>query len=458
MLESARLQPTFFTRERSLGFPTVLTFLLSGLQSAVQSELDQFFGNLRNRADSVRVVTAQAFSRARYKISALVFAEVNQQLMALVEEHLPVPRWQGLRVIAADGSTVRLTLMKDGVRAIVEGIAFGFYLPGIELFLDFALHEPVCNERQMLFEALDPLRADDLLVLDRGFPCRWLAAALTARRIHFCIRCDIANGFKAVRQFRQSGLSEQVVTLPASSGPDAADYECPATPTTVRLVRVVTPNGRVHVVMTSLIDAAQYPAAVFAALYHGRWRVEEAFKRIKHRLGLEHTSGLTWHAARQDFGAKAVCDNLNALAAYVATDACLDPDSPYKINRTQAFDKIKRQLGRWLLAAAATLRRVKALIQELAMNLQKFIPDRSQPRPHRPKPHRFHAYKPIWPRAKLRGLSTGPKPIIDTQQKGGREAPFLLLRHALSPPDRLIGFLSIESEQLSLSSGESLTT
>ena len=91
-------------------------------------------------------------------------------------------------------------------------------------------------------------------------------------------------------------------------------------------------------------------------------------------------SGLSWHAARQDFGAKAVCDNLNALAAYVATEACLDPESPYKINRTQAFDKIKRQLGRWLLLASATVRRVKPLIMEITLNLQKFIPDRSSPR------------------------------------------------------------------------------
>jgi hypothetical protein len=81
-LESARLKPKHFTRDRTLSFPTVLTFLLSGVQGAVQSELDQFFANLRNRADSVRMVSAQAFCKARYKISALVFGDVNQKLMA----------------------------------------------------------------------------------------------------------------------------------------------------------------------------------------------------------------------------------------------------------------------------------------------------------------------------------------------------------------------------------------
>ncbi|MBP8787140.1 MAG: transposase, partial [Azonexus sp.] len=33
--------------------------------------------------------------------------------------------------------------------------------------------------------------------------------------------------------------------------------------------------------MTSLLDSAQYPAPAFADLYHRRWRIEEAFKRLK---------------------------------------------------------------------------------------------------------------------------------------------------------------------------------
>lgn len=393
MLESARLQPSAFTRKRSLAFPTVITFLLSGLQGAVQAELDQFFANLANRADSVRKVTAQAFFKARYKISAVVFGDINRKLIALTDVHVGIPRWQGLRVVAADGSTVRLTIIKNDVRSIVDGVAFGLFLPGIELFLDFKLHEPLSNERQMLFEALDALEKDDLLLLDRGFPCRWLPATLIARGIHFGIRCDISSGLTVVRQFLRSGLREQVVTLPTPYRQDAADYECPATPTSVRLVRVVTPNGKVHVVMTSLFDSVAFPAEAFAQLYHGRWRIEEAYKRIKRRLGLEHTSGLSWHAARQDFGAKAVCDNLNALAVYVATDEHLDLDSLYKINRALAFDKIKRQIGRWLLAGQATIRRIRPVLEEIVLNLQKFIPNRSRPRPIKQKPHRSHGYK-----------------------------------------------------------------
>ena len=125
---------------------------------------------------------------------------------------------------------------------------------------------------------------------------------------------------------------------------------------------------------------------ITAELYHGRWRIEEAFKRIKHRLHLERTSGLSWHAARQDFGANAVFDNLNALAAYVATNAHLDPASPYRINRTLAFDKMKRQLGRWLLNGSATCRALRAFLAEISLRLQKFVANRSRPRKPQPKP------------------------------------------------------------------------
>lgn len=72
------------------------------------------------------------------------------------------------------------------------------------------------------------------------------------------------SGFSAVKAFLRSTLPETVVALRAADTGDCADYACTPTPTTVRWVRVVTPNGRVHVVITSLLDATAYPADGFA--------------------------------------------------------------------------------------------------------------------------------------------------------------------------------------------------
>ena len=371
----------------------MITFLLSGIRGAVQTELDAFFALLARRSRLSRVMTASAFSKARSHVFSNVFDPLNGELLRLVDEFIPQqPLWQGLRVLAADASKVRLTLLDQaGKRCIREATVFGLFRPGIELFDSLILHSSQVGERQMLFERLDRLGKSDLLVLDRGYPGAWLIAALLHRGIPFCMRCDSSSSFKAVTEFMRSGLDEAVVTLPAPNRQDAIDYECPHEPSTVRLIRQVTPNGQLRVLMTSLLDASP---SDFVGLYHQRWRIEEAFKRLKHRLNLEHTTGLTWLAACQDVGAKMVCDNLNALAVFLATEQRLAPDCAWRVNRTSAFSYLRRVLPRVLAAVIKMTRRIaNELFDEMTQNLQKFIKGRSQKRPKRHKTHKSHAYK-----------------------------------------------------------------
>ena len=372
--------------------------LLGGYTSKVQSELDAFFANLANRADLVREVSAQAFAQARKQVSATAFGLLNDHFLTLVDEQFGFPLWNGLRVVAGDATVLRLTLFgktRDGkpfARHVVDAIGFALYLPGIEMTLAAKLYSPDVGERQMLFEHLDKLRHNDILVLDRGYPAYWLFAALTQRGRHFCMRADSLN-FGAIRTFRRSGLAEQIVTLPAPGKQDALDYEIAATPCQVRLIRQVF-GQKVRVLVTSLLDLDAYPAHQFGALYHSRWRIEEAFRRIKHRLALEHLSGMSWLAAQQDFGAKILCDNLNALAVHAASEA-LDPNirDRYFINRGDTFSRIKRTLGRWLLQGLDALDNVASVFNQLIKNLVQIKPNRSYPRDFTKKPHLSHAYK-----------------------------------------------------------------
>ena len=86
----------------------------------------------------------------------------------------------------------------------------------------------------MLLEALDALGPDDVLVLDRGYPAGWLVALLNERGIRFCMRCDKANGWVAMRALPRSGEDEMRVTLRAPGHQDALDYECSGRPPMVR--------------------------------------------------------------------------------------------------------------------------------------------------------------------------------------------------------------------------------
>jgi hypothetical protein len=251
----------------------MLVTMISGFKASVQTELNAFFAHLVNQADLTREASAQAFSKARKQFSHLAFAHLNQQLMTLVSKHLDVPHWNNLRVVAADASKMRMHLQDVSHRFVREVIAFGLYLPGLEMMLSAELYNAATGERQMLFEHLQKLSVDDLLVLDRGYPARWLIAHLTQSGIHFCMRVD-QTGFVAVKTFLRSGATEQIVTVGKPKTIDCVDYECQPITTQVRLVRVITPNGRIYVVMTSLLDGTTYPATDFAELYHSRWRIE----------------------------------------------------------------------------------------------------------------------------------------------------------------------------------------
>ncbi len=90
-----------------------------------------------------------------------------------------------------------------------------------------------------------------LVVLDRGYPSRWLMACLTQRAIHFCMRADNLR-FAMVKAFLRSGQAEAIVTIMAPDARNCQAYECQRSPTQVRLIRVVTPNSQIHALITSL--------------------------------------------------------------------------------------------------------------------------------------------------------------------------------------------------------------
>lgn len=273
--------PTAFTRNRKLPLPALVAFMLGGLRKSVQTELDEFFGRLHAQAGLLRAVTEQAFALARAKLAPEALHWLNERLLAQAEASGAALRWNGLRVVVADGSPLRLGLRASHVprAARVEQWLFGLFLPGVELMLWAGLHSPREGERQVLFENLHRLVAGDLLVLDRGYPATWLCAVLEARGIAYCMRVekDGDNGFACVRRFLASGLSEQIVELPVPSAADARDFGCPRHAPRVRLLRQVAPNGRIRCLMTNLLDTAAVPASAFRDLYHQRWRIEEAF-------------------------------------------------------------------------------------------------------------------------------------------------------------------------------------
>ena len=384
--------PNAFTRHRKLPLPTLIAVMVSGMRQSVQSELDRFFSHLSNQVGLDRFVDAQAFANARKRMAPRALEALNHWLIAQADPHLP--RWQGLRVVAADGTDMRFGLRASNVDSAAKSNqrGFGLYLPGAELMLAASLHSVLESEQQILFQYLDLLSSSDLLILDRGFPCRWLVRVLTQRNIPFCIRVDKC-AFVAVSKFMRSDLPEATVTLPSADAKDAASYACDTAPTSVRLVRNIAPNGKMSVVMTNLVDQFAFPAKAFGDLYHQRWRIEEAFKRLKHRLNLEHVTGLSQTAVCQDFTAKVLCDNLQGLISLAAIAKYLPKNK--HVNRAYAHTVLKPVIPRLLLALRDAKTLLNRAVRLIATNLQTCKSGLSKPRkPDRVKPHKYMSQKP----------------------------------------------------------------
>lgn len=371
-----------------------------------QTLLDTFFTNLHasvgDGAQLVRGVSDRAFAKARSHLHMPALNWLNDWVIDRAETAAIVKRWRGLRLVAADASVLMPAIRKcHRTRFAASGDQrlFALYLPDSELTLHASVHSADTSERAMLMQALDCLGPDDVLLLDRGYPAAWLVSLLCERGIRFCMRCDKeVTGWSAVKQFLRSGAAQANVTLNAPSAQDVQDWGCSPGAPEVRLVRNVSSNARVRVMATNL-DPVDFPWECFGELYHKRWRIEEAFKRLKHHMKLEAVSGLSQQALIIDVAAKVLADN---LASLLCTCALGDDDPPHQAeqppkrqcNRGYAAAAMLRLLPSVLIFVGDVLAAIGHTLDLLRRTTCRIIGGRSSPRPKsHVKPHARYAYK-----------------------------------------------------------------
>jgi len=275
-----------FSRQRVLTFPVLVSFLPCAWKGGLQTLLDGLFEPLTG--ETGRAVTQSAVSQARQKLKATAFAALNDQLLAALDEHWPEPRWRGLRLVAADATTLRLPNTQANQSAFgvqtdpagqpfVMARALGLYSSATGRMVKAVLAGYTAAERSLLVPLLAHLQPDDLLVLDRGFPAVWLFALLQQQQRHFLARID-GGQWPEVEAFAASGLTEQAVTRPVGGETRRAarrlGIEGLPNEVSFRLVRVPLPGGGEEILATSLLDADAYPAGDFGELYHTRWAIE----------------------------------------------------------------------------------------------------------------------------------------------------------------------------------------
>jgi hypothetical protein len=363
-----RRRPADFTRQCVLTFPVLMLLLLQKSLKSLQAHLQEFLGQLADGAVAPQL-SGGALTHARAKLRASAFVELNTTAVLSVvygpEQAALVQRWHGHRLLSVDSSLVRLPT------SVAVGQRFGWvqcanhrgplerYPQGRvsvlfdvlnQIALDPRLAAWTVAETELAHAHLACVQAGDVVLNDRGYTgYRWLVA-VRATGAHFVSRASRGSFAAVQRLFARNAAGVSVeVTL---SAPKEVQAECRQRGwplgLTARLVTVRLTSGELEVLVTSLLDAATYPTAEFAALYWQRWGQETYYGRLKGRLDLEHCSGQTVEAVEQDFQATVLLSNVESVligpAQVQLAARTVGRQQPAQVNRAVSLHAIKYRL------------------------------------------------------------------------------------------------------------------
>lgn len=361
-----RMSEVDFTRMRKLTFVMVNLILIRKSLKSVTRRLHEVWGRLGflDCGADTAPPTASAWSQARAKLSPGALVELNQEVVLKEFYAQPgaVKRWRGHRLLACDGSELRLPVSeklaeKFGVVRTEDrhGKLVEFSQARISVFYDvlnaLVLDAQMGPYKEPEIKLMEPhlkhLQKGDLSLWDRGYPSLEFFARISATGTDFVARCS-RNTFAAARALFKEGRGgvSRRVTLKAE-GLQRAELVALGLPVevTVRFVSVKLNTGEIEVLATSLLDEEAYPCDIFGALYHKRWGVETFYHGLKSHLDLENFSGESVHAVEQDFQAMILVSNLESVLTRPAQQQLSAGDAkrenPAVVNHTVSLHAIK---------------------------------------------------------------------------------------------------------------------
>jgi hypothetical protein len=270
-----------FTRNRTLTFPRLISFMLNNLNGSIQNELSRFFRVVDDSPIALTRVSTAAFCKARKKISYTAFKALNADLIEAFYNSNQVKRWRGFRLLTVDGSVTQLPatseLLTHFGKARTQSHTPAVRLSQLydinnRLTLDLQIDSHAVGERNMALKHLALANQNDLILYDRGYPAVWFFKMHQLQGINYCMRATVASS-NITKEFVESGQHDAVVELPCieKSLRRCRQEGLSTEAMTLRLVRVELPSGEIEVLITSLLDKDVYPHSLFGDLYHQRW-------------------------------------------------------------------------------------------------------------------------------------------------------------------------------------------
>jgi len=390
---------------------TTIWVFLSQCLSADHSCIEAVAGLLAwRRARGLRPCSAKtgAYCTAREGLPEEVCRRLVRQTGHDVDEAAPPAwRWRGHRVLDVDGSTFTMpdTPANQAEYPQVPGQRRGCGFPIARIVVVFSLAVGTVLEAALgkyqgketgensLFRTLHPLLEEgDVVLADRCFSGWFDLALLQQRGAHVVVRkhqlrpTDFRTG-------RRLGEDDHLVAWRKPGRPawmSQEQYAALPDWLTVREVRVrVQQKGfrsREVLVVTTLLDADDYPADALAQLYRRRWQAELNLRSLKVVLQMDHLRCKTPHRVRNEFWMHLIAYNLiRQVMAVAAARAGVEP-------WTVSFKATLQTLGKLLPLLeqnVPTNAWCDALLDAVAAHVVGNRPDRFEPRVKKRRPKTY---------------------------------------------------------------------
>lgn len=347
------------------------------LKKSYQIELDQFCKSLLDEDYDIRSVTKGALTQARSKLNPWAFQRLSEVAVETFYTHSPYNVWRGMRVLAVDGTRLKLpnsdSIRKEfGEHKVGRNADTPVSLATASMVYDVLNNIPIDShigpwsksESEFLFEQhMSVFKEKDFLMGDRGYPSMRLMLTLLKKRVDFCFRMK-ENWWTPVKEFRKSNKRQKVVSINISKKLQK-ELGLNCTVLKVRLIKIVLETGEIEILCTSLKDSKKYPYKEFQELYHLRWGIEEAYKLLKSRIEVEAFTGKTARSIYQDYYAKVLMMTICATISYPIAEKVKE-----ECKKEVTGNKYDQQINRTYSLALTKINLVKLFFKE---NTEKII-------------------------------------------------------------------------------------
>ena len=362
-MEKNRSSSKDFTRKRKLPFVSLVCFMLSNIKQSIQKGLTDFI----QEHTAHKNMTKSAFCQQRVKLKPEAFVELNQVLIDDVYTDNEFVTHHGMRLLCIDGSTLELprspeTIHTFGVNNEDNMIPMSristLYDPLNDIVIDGKIEANTCSEYSLAIMLLEPVRENDLIVLDRGYGARWLFYLIQQRKADYIVRVQ-RNFGPDVDSFWDSEENERIVEvqeLPKKSKKKLQELGIDFKPFKFRLVKIMLDTGEIEVLATSLLDSEKFNLTFLKETYELRWGIEVNYDHLKNHIELGNFTGYSVQTIKQDFFANILLANIQALlvrdaqAEMSAKNESKQLKYEYKINKNLSLGFLKERVVNILLS------------------------------------------------------------------------------------------------------------